>query len=280
MSGMNKTTWNRCCVYDLEADQIYRNFALQEIKSYGDKVTLEDGTVLHRTERDPDLFSETNERTLCRCCKCGALFLQDYHYESDMYDPWSSSLTYPVASEEEADLVNILRDKKECGLPDFRSIYRCDWTYKWIGTEEPRPLDTEKLKDMIRTKYAHVDQVLLENLIRKAGQDQMVEKMPMPVPKSESKSKQVEGEGEKLYRYMANWDFDPPILIRLGSFEKMEADMFVYPGVWEDTPRLNDIRVGLGPCMDYDDISEKEAMVIMEKCQAEFDRIAAEKGNE
>ena len=267
----------RCCVYDLEADQIYRNFALQEIKSYGDKVTLEDGTVLHRKEYDPELFSETNERTLCRCAKCGALFLQDYHYESDMYDPWSSSLTYPVASEEEADLVNILRDRKECGLPDFRSIYRCDWTYKWIGTEEPRPLDTDELKNMIRKKYAHVDQALLENLIRKAGQERMAEKTPMPAPEPEPEPE--EDEEEKHYQYMANRDFDPPILIRLGSFEKMEADMFVYPGVWEDTPRLNDIRVGLGPCMDYDDISEKEAMEIMERKQAEYNRRAAEKGD-
>ena len=42
-----KTSW-RCCIYDLEAEQLFRNFELQRIKSYGDSVTLEDGTVLHR----------------------------------------------------------------------------------------------------------------------------------------------------------------------------------------------------------------------------------------
>lgn len=279
MSGKNKTAWSRCCAYDLKADQLYRNLALQTIKSYGDKVTLEDGTVLHREKYDESLFSETNEKTLCRCLKCGALFLQDYHYESDMYDPWSSARIYPVASEEEADLINILMDGKETGLPDFRRIYRYDWNYEWIGTEEPRPLDTEELKEMIRRKYAHVDQTLLEKLIRKAGQERMVEKTPMPEPEPEPEPE--EDEGEKKYQYMAKWDFDPPILIRLGSFEKMEADMFVYPGVWKDTPRLNDIRVGLGPCMDYDDISEKEAMEIMEKWQAYYDQTAErEKGKE
>ena len=143
----------RCCVYDLEAEQFYRNLQLQEIKSYGDSVTLEDGTVLHKKEQDPDVYTETNERTLCRCRKCGALFLKSYHYESDMYDPWSSERLYPVASEEEADLVNILMDGKETGLPDFRRIYRYDWSYQWIGKEDPRPLDAEELKTMIRRKY-------------------------------------------------------------------------------------------------------------------------------
>ena len=275
MGKTNKAVRIRCCTYDLEADQLYRNLALQEIKSYGDKVTLEDGTVLHRTERDPSLYAESNEMTLCRCVKCGALFLHDYHYESDMYDPWSSTWMYPVASEEEADLLNILLDGKKTGLPDFRRIYRYDWSYSWQGTEEPRPLDTDELKNMIRKKYAHVDQTLLENLIRKAGQERMTEKIPMPEPKSDPEPE--EDEGEKKYLYMANWDREPPTLIRLGSFAKMEADMFVYPGVWKDTPRLNDIRVGLGPCMDYDSISDKTAAELMGKLQAYYDRLAAEK---
>ena len=109
----------RCCVYDLEAKQLSRNLQFQRIKSYGDGVALEDGTILHRKEYDATLFSETNERTLCRCRKCGALFLVDDHAESDMYDPCSSSSLYPVASEEEADLLNILMDGKETGLYGF-----------------------------------------------------------------------------------------------------------------------------------------------------------------
>ncbi len=265
----------RCCMYDLEADQLCRNLQLQEIKSYGDSVRLEDGTVLHKKEQDPDVFIETNERTLCRCRKCGALFLKSYHYESDMYDHWSSESLYPAASEEEVDLINILMDGEETGLPDFRTIYRSGWSYAWIGNEDPQPLDTEELKTMIRRKYAAVNSELLEKLIRKAGSERMVEKTPVPEPEPE------EGGGVKDYRYMANWDRDPPTLIRLGSFAKMEADMFAYPGVWKDTPHLNDIRVGLGCYMDYDDVSEKEATEIMEKLQEHYDRIGNdEKGAE
>ena len=258
-----------CCVYGLEPEKIYRNMKLQQIKSYGDGVTLEDGTVLHRKEEDKDLYFESNERTLCRCGKCGALFLQDYHYESDMYDPWSSSELYPVTSEEEADLVNILMDGKESGLPDFRRIYRYDWSYSWIGKEDPRPLDVEELKEMIRKKYASADREELEKLIRKAGQEHKVEDTPMPEPDPEPEE---DGEEEEHYLYLANWDRDPPTLIRLGSFAKMVADMYVYPGVWKDTPRLNDIRVGLGPFMDYDQISEEEAMEIKAKWDADYEK--------
>ena len=265
-----------CCVYGLEPEKLYRNLELQRIKSYGDSVTLEDGTVLHRKEEDKDLYFESNERTLCRCRKCGALFLQDYHYESDMYDPWSSSELYPVTSEEEADLVNILMDGKESGLPDFRRIYRYDWSYSWIGKEDPRPLDVEKLKEMIRKKYASADREELEKLIRKAGQEHKVEDTPMPEPDPEPEE---DGEEEEHYLYLANWDRDPPTLIRLGSFAKMVADMYVYPGVWKDTPRLNDIRVGLGPFMDYDQISEEEAMEIKAKWDADYEeRKQREKG--
>ena len=175
----------RCCIYDMEADQLFRNLQLQEIKSYGDRVTLEDGTILHEVKYDESLFSETNERTLCRCRKCGALFLRDYHYESDMYDPWSCGRMFPAASEEEADLLNIFMDGKETGLPDFRRPYRYDWKYEWLGKEEPRPLDTEKLKEMIRKKYAGADRELLEKLIRNAGQERMAERTPIPEPEQE-----------------------------------------------------------------------------------------------
>ena len=264
----------RCCTYDLEAEALCRNLQLQEIKSYGDSVTLEDGSVLYRKEYDEGLFYETNEKTLCRCRKCGALFLKDYHYESDMYDPWSSERLYPVTSEEEADLISILMDGKETGLPDFRRIYRYDWNYKWIGKEEPRPLDVEELKEMIRNKYAAVNREQLERLIRKAGQERMAEKTPMPEPDPEPEE---DGGGtEKNYQYLADWDDDPPTLIRLGSFARMEADMFVYPGVWKDTPHLNDIRVGGGCWMDYHEISEAEAMITMGKLQAYYDRQTAE----
>ena len=96
--------------------------------------------------------------------------------------------------------------------------------------------------------------------------------MPAPEPKPVK-----EQEEETEYRYMADWRWDPPTLIRLGSFAKMEADMFVYPGVWKDTPRLNDIRVGLGGVLDYDDVSEEEAIEIRERLLADYARIAKER---
>ena len=81
---------------------------------------------------------------------------------------------------------------------------------------------------------------------------------------------------EKRYEYLVCFDGENPRLIRLGPWETMEADLFAYPGVWKNTPHLNDIRVGLGCYMDYDDISEKEATEIMGKLQDYYDRIGNE----
>ena len=46
--------------------------------------------------------------------------------------------------------------------------------------------------------------------------------------------------------------------------------------MWKDAPHLNDIRAGLGSCMDYDDVTEEEAMEIMKRNQEKFDRMAAD----
>lgn len=74
------------------------------------------------------------------------------------------------------------------------------------------------------------------------------------------------------YSYMVNRDGRLPSLIRLGSFARMEADLYAYPGVWKDTPHLNDIRVGKGCFMDYDDVSDEEAESIRLQIQADYDR--------
>ena len=79
-------------------------------------------------------------------------------------------------------------------------------------------------------------------------------------------------ENKKQYEYMVCRDCDPPSLIRLGSLDTMEADIFTYPGVWESRPHLNDIRIGKGPFMDYDSITEEEAMEIMKRKQEAYDR--------
>ena len=61
----------------------------------------------------------------------------------------------------------------------------------------------------------------------------------------------------KRYEYLVCREGKFPTLIRLGSFEKMEADLYAYPGVWVNTPHLNDIRVGKGCWMDYDGVSDE-----------------------
>ena len=53
--------------------------------------------------------------------------------------------------------------------------------------------------------------------------------------------------------------------------------MFAYPGEWVSRPRLNDIRFGEGSWMDYDEISDREAMQLQREIQALYDRMAAEK---
>lgn len=265
-----------CCMYELEPDRIYRNFHTREIRLYGNELTLADGTVLYRHQRQGVL--DSGVKMLVRCRKCGALLLRTYDCEYDMYDGYYSwEHWYPVATEEEADLLNILMDGGETDLPPVRHCFRSGWTYGWTEGEDPRPNDPGVLKDLIRKKYNSVNRDLLEDLIRKAGQEHMAEKIPFePEPKAEEE----EEEEDEGYEYLANFECEPPTLIRLGSFKKMEADLYAYPGVWKDTPHLNDIRVGIGCCMDYDSISEKTAMEIMAKLQKHYDRIREEREKE
>ena len=273
MDGNNRTKIPfPCCIYKVtDTDKIYRSFHLQQIKDYGDEVKLADGTLLHKDDKGKDNDGGWTGRKLVRCCDCGALFLNFYTYYYDMYDPYSVETWCPVASEEEADLLNILLDgKREFGMGPVREILRSDWNYSWTAGADPVPCDPEELRRLIREAYADADPELLEDLIRGAGTEHAAEKTPMPKP-----AKRKKKNGPKDYRYMARFDYDPPTLIRLGSFEDMEADMYAYPGFWKDTPRLNDIRVGLGNVMDYDDITEAEAMEIKKELQAYYDRLSA-----
>ena len=77
--------------------------------------------------------------------------------------------------------------------------------------------------------------------------------------------------------FVRQWENGFPSLIRLGSLASMEADMYAYPGVWENMPHLNDIRAGMGCFMDYDSVSEEEAAELMRVIQTRYDQIAAEK---
>ena len=83
---------------------------------------------------------------------------------------------------------------------------------------------------------------------------------------------------KKRYCYMkSEWDGGFPSLIRLSHFTPWEADFYAFPGKWVSMPSLNDIRVGKGCYMDYDDITDEEAMELKKEIQAEYDRMAAEK---
>ena len=65
---------------------------------------------------------------------------------------------------------------------------------------------------------------------------------------------------EPEFEYMVN--SYTGTLIRLGDCDVAE---FFTLGGWVSSPRLNDIRYGLGPFMEYDDITEEKAMEIIRK---------------
>jgi len=73
------------------------------------------------------------------------------------------------------------------------------------------------------------------------------------------------------YQYMARLDRPVPWLIRFGP---NGAEAFNYPGVWEKRDHLNDIRYGHGAFMDYDDVTEEEAMEILKKNKEKFDQLS------
>lgn len=254
---------------------MYRMLETQKIKAYGKQVCLEDGTVLHENYSDEDRLD--GRRTLVRCTECGALMICQYTCEYDFYDgPDSLSSYIPVASEEEADLMNILLDETEMFRYPYRHLSRHNWNYGWSKAPEPRPNDPEELRKAIRDKYAHVNQELLEKIIQEAGQAAVSDKTPFPEPKPEpepeeqNKEQKPETSEEDKYSYMVRRNVYPPILIRLGDMRDMTAEKFVYPGVWEDTPHLNDIRFGMGSFMDYDDITIEEAEKIMKQNLKEY----------
>ncbi len=138
------------------------------------------------------------KRTLDRCIKCGALFIRQYTCEYDFYDgPDSFSSYIPVASEEEADLMNILLDEDGMFSYPYHHLFRSNWKYEWKEGTEPRPCDPEELRQAIREKYAHVNQELLEKIIQEAGRAAMADKTPFPDPRSEEQVREQETESSE-----------------------------------------------------------------------------------
>ena len=261
-----------CHLYDLvDPEALFREIRVHYIKPYGSKVALGDGAVLHENYEKGDEYD--GDRDLVRCSVCGALFIRQTFTAYGMPGGIGTVTHYiPAASEEEADLMNILLDEKGMDLLPVRHPMRIDRKYVWTKGGAPRPCDPGELKELIRRKYARADRDRLERLISAAGEAHAAESTPMPglVPEPEIKK-------SAYYIYMVNRDHDPPALIRFGSLPEMAADIFVWPGEWKAAPDLNEIRFGSGNVIDYTLVTEEEAMEIMKRKREGYDRIAAER---
>lgn len=162
-----------CHLYGIrDAEEAYEAIDVKCIREYGECLRLEDGTALHRNY--PDCHDE-GERFLVRCKVCGALTLVQWSMRECPY--WDEPDEYyhdriPVASMEEADLLNILWDEKELKEYPFRHFRRDDMRKLWTDGKEPVPYDPEELREKIREKYAGLtmrEKGMLENMIRAAG---------------------------------------------------------------------------------------------------------------
>ena len=132
------------------------------IKDYGEKTELPDGTVLHGNHGPYE-----GGRQLVRCRDCGGLFLkQSTDYMDIYYDgPEMTRDWIPVASETEANLLNILLNDDEFENYPVRHLRSYNSTYLWAGEDEPKASDAEDLKVQIRKKYP---QKGIEELIQRA----------------------------------------------------------------------------------------------------------------
>lgn len=162
-----------CHLYGIQdAKKAYEAVDAAWIKGYGERLALEDGTVLH--EYYPDWHDEGG-RDLTRCNVCGGLMLTQYSMAECPY--WDDPDLYfrdciPVATVEEADLLNILWDEKELKENACRHLQRSDMSRLWTEGKDPVPNDPEELKEKIREKYAGLkpeQKVLLEKLMAEAG---------------------------------------------------------------------------------------------------------------
>nr|MCR4876205.1 hypothetical protein [Clostridiales bacterium] len=173
-----KTPCYPCHIYEMaDAKEAYESFEAERIKEYGDDVSLEDGTVLHQ-----NYMWDDGGRTLVRCKKCGGLLI----VQSSLYESFSDSPDgrytdwIPAASEEEADLLNILYGARD--MEDFpcRHLRRNNHDLFWTDGREPEACDPEDLIRAIREEYSGADPEQMEKLIRgarKGAEDQE----PVPV---------------------------------------------------------------------------------------------------
>lgn len=162
-----------CHLYGIgDANEAYKEIHNEYLKGYGARLALEDGTVLH--DNYPGHHDE-GDRCLVRCKACGCLKLVQKSMDECPY--WDMPDLYfrdgiPVASVEEADLLNILWDEEELKKESFRHLQRDDMRKCWTEGKDPSPYDPEELKEKIRAKYAGLtdeQKGMLEKLIGEAG---------------------------------------------------------------------------------------------------------------
>lgn len=163
-----------CHVWEIgDAEEAKKSIQGSMVRDYGEYTELDDGTVLHY-----NYMWDDGNRYLLRCEECGGLVIvqnSEFHnFFGDEDDYYSDRI--PVASVEEADLLNILWGSLDLEGYPYRSIRGNNFRYFWKDREEqPRPYDTEKLKQQIRENYAGLNpeqKELLENKIREAGKEE------------------------------------------------------------------------------------------------------------
>ena len=164
-----------CHIYEIkDAKEAFDAIDAAGVKGYGEQTSLEDGTVLHDNYRK---YHERGGRYLARCNVCGCLMLTQSSMMECPY--WDDPDLYfrdhiPVATVEEADLLNILWDEEELKKNSCRHLQRDDMRKLWTDGKEPVPYDPESLKRKIRMKYAGLNKkqkAMLEKLISEAGKE-------------------------------------------------------------------------------------------------------------
>ena len=177
MSEIRKTEGRfPCHLYEIrEAEEAYKAMDVTRVRDYGNRLTLEDGFVLHNNYPN---YRDEGGRYLTRCNVCGGLMLTQSSMEECPYsdDP---DLYYrdsvPVASVEEADLLNILLNEKELSNFPVRHLKRDDLRILWTNQKAPAPNDPEELKKRIRIKYQALSpehREMLEKKMEEAGKEE------------------------------------------------------------------------------------------------------------
>ena len=175
MNGKKLGTRYPCHIWEIEdAKAAYDAVSHSCVREYGSACELEDGTFLHLNYPD---WHDEGGRILTRCKGCGCLMLiQHSMLEASLMffdEPNEYHWDYvPVATAEEADLLNLLWDGGELRECPVRHLRRDDVRYYWTEGKQPVPYDPEELKEKIREKYSGLSpeqKEMLEEKMRNAG---------------------------------------------------------------------------------------------------------------